>query len=536
VTTAATAPSLAPRELLRTAHAQPAHDLAELPWLPVLTPDGRQELLGVRDLFQRSHELNDLAEPDPLTRAALRRWLGALTVELLTAAGRPDRAAWQARADANAGFTAAEVDALLAQTGEHLWLHHPRCPFLQDRRLIDTLTNPQLRPAGVLLPHIPGEGEAAWFRKSSDPHTYAPLPLDVAARALVIRWYYTLGGIAANVTTGPNTKTKGQAGSCFADGLATLTHAFRVSPDGLFVTLLRNLPRALIDSRHPGRPAWTTPSRPLGDVGDLHDYTATATATLLGPAADGAIATTVLAPIPADPTQVKAARDRIRDTDPHRIHVLRGRDRKPLRIEPAARRLSALDRLRRDALDDASAETSGPLNTTSLWLSTSPRGRHELLELLLAKKHGTGTNPKWTDTTTLALAADLLDRNQPLLDGLLTTCFDPTTGLQRRLKFAIHLALAERRPDGTEGPPARGSEAARRADALAGTATGIWLDRAELIVDQVLDGDLDELDGHGALRAAAVEAASTVLAPYAATVRYAASVIAASLFLIRRSS
>ncbi len=46
--TAATAPSLTPREQLRAAHAQPAHDLSELPWLPVLTADGRRELLGVR--------------------------------------------------------------------------------------------------------------------------------------------------------------------------------------------------------------------------------------------------------------------------------------------------------------------------------------------------------------------------------------------------------------------------------------------------------------------------------------------------------
>lgn len=535
MTTAATAPPLAPRELLRTAHAQPAHDLAELPWLPVLTPDGRRELLGVRELFRRSHELVDLAEPDPLTRAALRRWLGALTVELLTADGGPDRAAWQARADANTGFTAAEIDALLNRAGDHLWLHHPRTPFLQDLRLIDSLTNPQLRPAAVLLPHIPGEGEAAWFRKITDPHTYAPLPLDVAARAMVARWYYTLNGIAANVTTGPGTKTKGQAGSCFAEGPATITHVFRVSPAGLFATLLRNLPRALVDSHQRGRPAWTNPTRPLGGVGDLFDYSATATATLLGPVVDGAIAAAVPAPIPADPPAVKTTRDRIRDADPHRIHVQRRGQRRVLRIEPGTLRLTALDRLRREALDDASADTSGPLDTTGLWMATHPQGGQEILELLLAAKHGSATNPKWTDTVTLALPAALLGPDQTLLDGLLAVCFDPSTGLQGQLRTAIRRALPARAPDGTERPAEPNSEGGRRASALTRTATGLWLDRAQLIVDQVLDGELSEVDGHGALHAAAVDAATTVLAPYGATVRYAASVIAATRSLRRRT-
>lgn len=535
MTATATAPPLAPREVLRTAHAQSAHNLAELPWLPVLTTDGRRELLGVRDLLGRSHELVDLAEPDPLTRAALRRWLGALTVELLTADGRPDRAAWQARADANTGFSAAEVDALLARAGEHLWLYHPRGPFLQDRRLIDTLTNPQLRPAGVLLPYIPGEGEAAWFRKSSDPHTYEPLPLDVAARALVSRWYYTLNGIAANVTTGPGTKTKGQAGSCFSEGPATITHAFRVSPAGLFATLLRNLPRTLVDSRRRGRPAWTNPTRPLGGAGDLYDYTATATATLLGPLVDGAVATAVPAPIPDDPTAVKAARDRIRDADPHRIYLTRRGQRRVLRIEPGTLRLSALDRLRREALDDAAADTSGPLDTTGLWLTTHPQSQQEVIELLLAAKHGAATNPKWTDTTTLALPARLLGQDQPLLDGLLAVCFDPSTGLEGQLRSAIRRALPVRAPDGTERPAERGTDGARRTTALTRTATGAWLDRAELIVDQVLDGDLSELDAHGALHAAAVDAAAAVLAPYGTTVRYAAPVIAATRSLRRRA-
>jgi hypothetical protein len=205
-----------------------------------------------------------------------------------------------------------------------------------------------------------------------------------------------------------------------------------------------------------------------------------------------------------------------------------------LRIEPAGRRVEALDQMRRDALDDAAADTTGPLNISGLWLSNQPRSRQEMVELLLAKKHGAATSPKWTDTATLALPATLLEPGRPLLDGLLAICFDPSTGLQVRLRAAVRRALPVRTPDGTERPPESG-EGARRIEALARTATGIWLDHADLIVDQVLDGELAELDGHAALHDAAVDAVTTVLAPYAATVRYAANITAATRFLRRRT-
>jgi hypothetical protein len=74
-------------------------------------------------------------------------------------------------------------------------LYEPHsCSIRQDRRLLDAATNPDLKSFVELLAHLPGDSEAAWFTKATDPDMTAGLEPEAAARALTGRWFYTLPG------------------------------------------------------------------------------------------------------------------------------------------------------------------------------------------------------------------------------------------------------------------------------------------------------------------------------------------------------
>ena len=261
---------------VKAAHAEPRYDLGTEPWIPVHTRDGNAAVLGLGDVLLRAHELADLAEPNPLTRAALRRYLTAITALLVHRRGA-DHEQWSARLRVNTGFDPEQVHALLAAQADHLWLYHPATPFLQDRRLITAMLQPKLMPVAELVAHLPGETEAAWFTKRTDPDAAAGLTNAEAARALATRWFYTLNGNSADVDTSAG-KVSAQAGSAFAEGPAPLTHVFRVSETSLFATLLRNLTTELVEGVSP---AWADPARPSPADPELIHTTAPTTPPIL---------------------------------------------------------------------------------------------------------------------------------------------------------------------------------------------------------------------------------------------------------------
>ena len=49
-------------------------NLVNDPWIPVMLPDGRSDMVGLTDLFQRADAIRDLAV-DPPQRVALMRLL-----------------------------------------------------------------------------------------------------------------------------------------------------------------------------------------------------------------------------------------------------------------------------------------------------------------------------------------------------------------------------------------------------------------------------------------------------------------------------
>ncbi|MHB1487448.1 MAG: type I-E CRISPR-associated protein Cse1/CasA, partial [Acidimicrobiales bacterium] len=250
------------RQQLQAAHAVPQFDLVSIPWIPVVDHAGNTRQVGIDELLGHAHEIRDLAEPDPIVRAALRRFGEALAAQIVRLAGAK-RDSWLERAEVGSSFNVHEVDALVADSREHLWLYHPWSPFLQDIRLIDALTKPELLSTDELTAHLPGRGEAAWFVKPGDPASGAGLEPAAAARGLVARWFYCLPGNSAEVRT-PNGNNGAQCGGVFSEGKATATHAFRVSRLNLATTLLRNLTLEMVTNGAPvplAGPAWSHPDR-----------------------------------------------------------------------------------------------------------------------------------------------------------------------------------------------------------------------------------------------------------------------------------
>ncbi|WP_406311178.1 type I-E CRISPR-associated protein Cse1/CasA [Streptomyces thermoviolaceus] len=58
------------------------YDLQVEPWIPVLLLSGQRERLGLRDVFKRAHEIDELEVPVPPAAAGLLRILAAITARI----------------------------------------------------------------------------------------------------------------------------------------------------------------------------------------------------------------------------------------------------------------------------------------------------------------------------------------------------------------------------------------------------------------------------------------------------------------------
>ncbi|MFF5488785.1 type I-E CRISPR-associated protein Cse1/CasA [Streptomyces virginiae] len=187
-------------------------DLREKPWIPVALKGGSSTSVGLRELFHRAHEIEDLELPVPPAASGLLRILAAMTSRI--AAGREgvrlddedlaeDTRGWlrlrnqvleRGRFDANA------VDAYLDEEvpDGHLDLFHPTRPFLQDPRLrtecVDAKGRPN--PSGVnklVLGRPTGVNGAVLFGHFTDAEP-VPVPAAVAAWHLIAQLYYGPSG------------------------------------------------------------------------------------------------------------------------------------------------------------------------------------------------------------------------------------------------------------------------------------------------------------------------------------------------------
>lgn len=525
-------PQNALRDQLREAHALQAFDLAKMRWIPVVYRSGEICHVGIEEFLSSAHEIKDIAEPDPIVRAALRRFTEALCAQLVRLAGS-DGADWRFRAEHNAGFSETEVTTLVRDQQEYLWLYHPSFPFLQDIRLIDALTKPEWFSSDDLVANLPSEHEAAWFVKPGEPASAKGLDPASAALGLVARWFYHLPGNSASVSTPDGTNTA-QYGGAFSEGVATTTHAFRISPVGLATTLLRNLTPAMVtatDMRESGcfGPAWMNRDRSSISQDSLYLGTLTASSVLLtAPEEDLRIHALVRGPVPQAKEGVKIARDLALAHDIHRVvSVSISKDgttkETALRKRPSEHPLRILDSLHRAALNAGQGRLRGVVNEGDLWLSGA-KGRHdESIELFLAYKQGTGSSPKWSETRVVNLPAAHLDPDTSQFQSLvpiLAACFDDKSGITSRLRWAIMDALL----DPEEGNRPRHHVSV---DGLVDVARGRWLELAAARVESAISTQSDPVECTQLLFADARTIFHEVLAPYMRSTRYAASIVKA---------
>ncbi|WP_201732333.1 type I-E CRISPR-associated protein Cse1/CasA [Acidithrix sp. C25] len=525
------------RHQLLEAHATPQVDLVSKQWIPIIDLTGNVRQVGVEDLLLHAHEIKDLAEPDPIVRAALRRFIQALAAQTVRLAGA-NHTRWLGQAENNSGFTECEVAALIADQRKHLWLYHPEFPFLQDIRLIEALTNPEALSVDELTAHLPGRNEAAWFVKFNDPLSGKGIEPAAAARGLVARWFYHLPGNSSSVLTPPDGTNGAQSGGAFSEGKATITHAFRVSQWSLATTLLRNLTADMVkkpaNESYAG-PAWSHKNRSAISHDALYLSTLTASSTLLtSMGVVGHIKLLVRGPIPQNKETVRQAREGALQVDPHRIIIQstkknRKLDTRVIRKSPSTHPLCILDSIHREALTTAQGHLRGIITDGDLWL-TGANGRHdETIELFLADKQGNPASPKWSEVRTVNLLAAHMDPETSefqFLIPILTECFDNKNGIMDKLKWAICDALNDNKPKDR-------SDATNR---LVKIAQGRWLELAAAQIEYAAVNQAPTDKTNHALYANAREVFQEVLRPYGATTRYAASVVRAQKHIWEKRS
>lgn len=216
----------------------PRFDLLCEPWVPCRTRDGMAEVLGLRDLLVRSHELVDLAGDPPVT-AALVRLAVALVHRVLN--GPTTVVAWAAAWE-QGRFEARAVDAYLASVGERFDLLHPEWPFFQA-----PLPDARRKTPAVLDPAAASGNNATLFDHSLDAHP-VPLTPAAAARHLLALQAFSAGGLMGGEGAG---RVSGKAGPLSGSWV------FVVVGTTLFHTLMLNTP--LYD------PARELPFAPIGE-------------------------------------------------------------------------------------------------------------------------------------------------------------------------------------------------------------------------------------------------------------------------------
>lgn len=543
------------RQAIIRAHAQPRYDLTVEPWIPVLRHGGTVAAVGLRELLTDAHRIIDLAVPHPLLRASLRRFLSALTADVV----RSDRASsqrdWELAHRTDRGFSSGQVEQLLRRHGAHLYLWHPVSPFLQDRRLVAALVKPQADQAiHDLVLDLPTSSSAAWWVKAGEPALNGGQDPADTTLWLLARWFYAANGNCGDVRLPDGGTVGAHSGGAFAETVATVTHAFRVDGSSLFRTLLRGLPQSLIPTRDAGTDgcAWLDLDQPRPSADPLYQATLNPAAALLT-AADpaGHVTRFVRTSTPLPGEDAKKLRNIAMDADQHRITTPSSATGSAtgkasvVRVLPGAQRSEALRVLYRDGLE--AHPLRGVVSSADCWLPASGATFNaEQLDLLLVSKGGTGSSPVWEYLAGLALPARHVDPAHP--DGAVAVghvraavkaAFDPTDGVLVRLDRAMRELLGER-TDAGWAPARRDSTPGRTASTLTAAAYERWQLATANEFAAVLDSSPGNAQALAAWSAtvwsAALDAYDQEARPYLSSVRYAPRYAAARRRLIPRSA
>jgi CRISPR system Cascade subunit CasA len=167
-------------------------DLRTRPWVPV-TVGAETVSVGLRELFSRAAEFDDLVVPVPPAAAGLWRILYAITARVtgLDSVGGPQWRRRQVQWLQRGAFDVGAVDAYLDKHGDRFDLFDSSRPWLQDPRLAAQCA----KPSGVnkLLFGRPAGNTQVWFGHHTDA---APVPVAAsdAAWHLIAQLYYGASG------------------------------------------------------------------------------------------------------------------------------------------------------------------------------------------------------------------------------------------------------------------------------------------------------------------------------------------------------
>lgn len=186
-------------------------DLRDKPWVPVRFAAGSSAWVGLRELFRRAHEIEDLELPVPPAASGLLRILAAMTARMARIDGEPlddgglseDVDDWFASRDrllARRCFSPGAVDAYFDKEVPQgrFDLFDPERPFLQDPRLREECVDGKGQPnsSGVnklMFGRPTGVNGAVLFGHFTDGNP-VPIPAAEAAWHMIAQLYYGPSG------------------------------------------------------------------------------------------------------------------------------------------------------------------------------------------------------------------------------------------------------------------------------------------------------------------------------------------------------
>lgn len=223
-------------------------DLTREPWVPVIVA-GARELMSLRDLFGRAHEVDGLALDNPLEAAAvLRQVLLAVYLDALGAPRRPSEWAdrWEARA-----VDASGVNSYLDRHAHRFDLFHPETPFAQVGGL--RTAKDETKPVSLLVPSIATGNNVPLFTARTEAMPPALTPAEAVRAVLATHCWDT-----AAIKSGAADDEQAKAGKTTGNPTGPLGSLGVVFPLGrtLAETLLLNT-RVLRQGLRPtDRPQW----------------------------------------------------------------------------------------------------------------------------------------------------------------------------------------------------------------------------------------------------------------------------------------
>jgi hypothetical protein len=525
------------RKRIANLHELPDYNLATEQWLPIITPSGIEKV-GLREFFIRAHEIRDVAIPNPLLRAATRRYLIALTADIVNRDRQATQKYWKSAHEKNSGFTETQVEATLTAHANHLYLWHPETPFLQDMRLLACAVDlNNVLPMTDMVLHLPSGSSMAWWVKPGEPALKNDFHPDVVALLLIARWFYAPNGNCGAVTLlDGKTVVTSHAGGAFAETITTITHAFRVDPDSMFRTLLRGMPKALVDqdridlNKAIGGCAWLDANQPQDSPSPLYRATLNPAMVLLADRDDEGKITGWLrgsAPIPGK--DAKSLRDGARNADQHRIlRELQSGKTEHVTIKPGAVRAEIVRQFHRDA--QRLRQLIGVVNGANCFIQPDQKiAERETLDMFLVSKNASSASPVWEEMIGVELPALYVDPSNPSLAKIrevVGVAFDPKQGAQALLERAIAELLAQNGPKGYRRPTSKGTTGLDRTyRALRNKAVNEWLGETATEFETALRAASTSLVDIDKWRYSAYKVALAVFdrvaAPYLTTIRYA---------------